>query len=57
MTQVLQIKDSVLWNMTSEELNQCIVEICIATMGMERTEAQGRELITINRVLRVRGLR
>lgn len=57
LSQVLQIKDSALWNMTAEELNQRIVEICIATMGMERTEAQGHELIVINRILRVRGLR
>ena len=57
MAQTLQIQDSALWNMTAEQLNQRVVDICIATMGMKRTAAQGHELITINKILAVRGLR
>lgn len=57
MTQALQISDEALYRMTNEELNQRIVEICIATLGKLKTAAQGHELIVIERIFRERGLR
>ena len=54
---VLQISDNALWRMTNEQLNDRLVEICIANRDGISGPAQGHERMTILRILSSRGLR